>query len=142
MAYQGLAVNQVAAAGEAGEISETLTLAPPVPGLLRSGPGPDRRWRRSRSPIWRDATDDAVLAALEDAGATEAGDAGLVDAAVGGRRAGGRGHGDAGDHPDPGLGRRRQTLAAADAAAGGADPAGPGARSDRWPRKPQRPKRG
>lgn len=34
MAHQGLAVNQVAAAGEAGEIAEELTLAPAAPALL------------------------------------------------------------------------------------------------------------
>ena len=34
MAFQGLAVNQVAAEGEAGQIAEELTLAPPEPVLL------------------------------------------------------------------------------------------------------------
>jgi len=34
MAHQGLAVNQVAAAGEAGEIADTLRLAPAAPALL------------------------------------------------------------------------------------------------------------
>lgn len=34
MAHQGLEVNQVAAAGEAGELNEQLVLAPPVPELL------------------------------------------------------------------------------------------------------------
>lgn len=83
MAHQGLAVNQVAAAGEAGEIADTLTLAPPAPALL------DQDLARATLvaqpvPDLSDATDDAVLAALEDAGATEAADAGLVDTAVAG----------------------------------------------------------
>lgn len=81
MAHQGLAVNQVAAAGEAGEISEELTLAPPAPVLL------DHDLTRAEltappMPDLSPATDAAVAGVLEDVGSAdaEAADAALADA--------------------------------------------------------------
>jgi hypothetical protein len=79
MAYQGLAVNQVAAAGEAGDIADALTLAPPAPSLL------DQDLAKAELgdqplPDVGSATDDAVLAALDEVEEDET----LVDAAVDG----------------------------------------------------------
>lgn len=75
MAHQGLAVNQVAAAGEAGEISEAVTLAPPAPNLLdhdlaRAG------LAAAPMPDFSHAADIAVAEVLE------AGDAEAPDAAI------------------------------------------------------------
>lgn len=78
MAHQGLAVNQVAAAGEAGEIADELTLAPTAPDLLEQDL-PKAALGDQPLPEVGSATDAAVLAALE----SEEDDAEIVDGALG-----------------------------------------------------------
>jgi hypothetical protein len=77
MAHQGLAVNQVAAAGEAGEISEEVTLAPQAPGLLDHDL-PRADLSAAPMPDFSHAADVAVAEVLET-GDAEAADAAIVD---------------------------------------------------------------
>jgi hypothetical protein len=80
MAYQGLAVNQVAAAGEAGDIADALTLAPPAPALLDQDL-PRAALGTEPLPDVGAAADDAVLEALDAAPPEVVVEAAVVDSA-------------------------------------------------------------
>ncbi|MCR8725249.1 SPOR domain-containing protein [Frigidibacter sp. ROC022] len=78
MAFQGLAVNQVAAVGEAGEIADELVLAPPAPDLLDHDL-PLAELAGAPVPDYSEQTDAAVAEVLEGGTDAEAADAGLID---------------------------------------------------------------
>ncbi len=82
MAFQGLAVNEVAADGTAGGISDEVTLAPPEPELLDHDL-PQAELVSASIPSLKSATDDAVAAVLDQASEGDSeGDTEIADASV------------------------------------------------------------
>lgn len=78
MAFQGLAVNQVAAAGETGEIADELTLAPPAAHLLDHDL-PLAELAGTPVPDFSERTDALVAEVLEAGTDAESADAELID---------------------------------------------------------------